>query len=226
VAAPKDLAAIPGTPETALEPEQLGALPDEAPPAPWELAASALVWVGRLRPGASARLPGGVRRGGRPLAAVGAFVRYERTPVGPYDELLAGVVLAGRRGIATHVPFMAVDSEASVVGGRANWALPKVRARFEGDLREVRARGDGWSVAVEVRPRRPALRFRAPVSLVQVWPDGAVRGASGRLTGRARPARIKVGVSGSEPLRAVLPEGALLGVVVEHARGSLGAARL
>ncbi|MHB8242684.1 MAG: acetoacetate decarboxylase family protein [Solirubrobacteraceae bacterium] len=63
---------------------------------------------------------------------MGAFLRYKEGPVGAYDELLAmpNVLLRDRR-LSLHVPFIAVDSEASIAGGRGNWALPKTLAEFE-----------------------------------------------------------------------------------------------
>ena len=75
-------------------------------------------------------LPAGLTgRAALPLTAA-ALVAYHRGPVGPYAELLASpVVLADGAG---HVPFIAVDSPASVAGGRANWALPKDLAGFDG----------------------------------------------------------------------------------------------
>ena len=63
---------------------------------------------------------------------MGAFVHYLDTPVGPYAEVLASPAVLLRGGLlaAAHIPFIAVDSEASVRGGRENWALPKTLARF------------------------------------------------------------------------------------------------
>ena len=62
------------------------------------------------------------------------FVEYLDTPVGPYHEVLAGNLLWTGRLSVSQVPFIAVDSLASVAGGRANWALPKTMADFEVDL--------------------------------------------------------------------------------------------
>ena len=69
---------------------------------------------------------------GTPLLTIGAMLRYEDTPVGRHAEVMAVTLIRGRRGPITHCPFIAVDSPASVVGGRANWALAKTLARFEG----------------------------------------------------------------------------------------------
>jgi hypothetical protein len=91
---------------------------DAVAPPPWTVPLEGLVWVHR--------------------ASLGAFVRYHDSPVGPYSEVFAA------QGM--HVPFMAVDSEASMAAGRANWALPKEMAAFSG----WSAEGDGWSVAARV----------------------------------------------------------------------------
>ena len=222
---PAELAALPGTPETVLDRGGLDALPASAPPAPWPLVYSAIVWVGRAPRRAADWLPPAVRRAGRPMGAVGGFVRYASTPVGPYDEVFAGVLVAGRGG-GLHVPFMAVDSAASVVGGRANWALPKVAAEFEGEREALSARGEGWSVRADARPRGPRVPVVLPAAIVQEWPDGTLRRAGGRIAGGSRLARIRVEVRGSEALRACLPHGTCLGAVVEDAKTELGPATL
>ena len=54
--------------------------------------------------------------------------------LGPYAEVIAAPVLVRRPLPQANVAFIAVDSQASVVGGRSNWALPKVLARFDGDI--------------------------------------------------------------------------------------------
>ena len=128
-------------------------------PAPWSTVLDAVVWFHRAAPGAADRLPRALR--GRPSVPVtaGALVRYRETPVGPYHEVLASpVLLTGPRGPEACVPFIAVDSLASVRGGRENWALPKTLARFEwpeaprGGF-EIDAEGRDWSVHATVRPR-------------------------------------------------------------------------
>jgi hypothetical protein len=61
-----------------------------------------------------------------------AFVRYGETPAGDYHEILATpVVLLQAPMPAGTIPFIAVDSLASIVAGRANRALPKTLARFD-----------------------------------------------------------------------------------------------
>jgi len=220
-----DLTAVPGLPETALGTEAADSLPASAPPAPWPLELSALLWPGRPPRGGVCHLPSAMRSA-RLLVGGGGMIRYANTPVGPYSEVLAGALLLHEGRPALHVPFMAVDSAASVVGGRANWSLPKTFASFEGDPAspgEMDARGEGWKVRATARPLGPAFPFRARVDLVQAWPDGSVRRAVARLSGRGRLARVRVAVSGSG-LGDWLRPGARPGVVLERVRGVLGPA--
>jgi hypothetical protein len=220
-----DLTAVPGVPETSLGPEVADALPDSAPPAPWELELEALLWLGRPARHAGA-VP--VSLGStRPLVGCGGLIRYASTPVGPYCEALGAAVVVHERKPAVHVPFMAVDSKESLVGGRANWALPKVLGSFEGDARTppTWAQGAGWEVRVSARPLGPAFPFRAGLRLVQQWPDGTSRTATGRMSSRARVARVQVAASGGPQLTAWLRPGRHLGLLVERAHGTLGPAR-
>lgn len=139
-----DPASVPGLPESTLPSGQLVALPQDVPAAPWECRARALIWwqTGTAPPFDWA---------GRPtrLATV-AFVDYLDTPVGAYREILAGSLIRAGLKPVTQVPFIAVDSLASVAGGRVNWALPKTMADVEVDLASASARawGNGWSLAV------------------------------------------------------------------------------
>jgi hypothetical protein len=120
--------------------------------------------------------------------------------------------------VAGHIPFMAVDSEDSVAGGRGNWALPKVLASFHGGLRAIEAKADGWRIAVHARPIGPAVPSRSTRVNLQVWPDGALRASRLRLRGRIRPALVTVEsdhplLRGGGHLGAVLPEASfVLGV--------------
>ena len=221
-----DLLAVPGIPETAVGPELLDQLPRSAPPAPWPLELRALLWAAWPTAGAARSLRPSLSRGSRVLLGGGGFVRYLDTPVGPYGEALAATLLLRGRRASVHVPFMAVDSAASVVGGRANWSLPKTLADFEGHPGAddtVSARGDGWAVRASARPLGPVLPLRAGITLTQEWPDGTIRRARGRLSGRARLAVVSVRASGGAELEAWLSSGRRLGVILEEARGTLGA---
>lgn len=59
-------------------------------------------------------------------------VDYHHSPVGPYREIMfvAGLVRRGLQ-LGFHISHIAVDSAASVVGGQANWWLPKSLLEFE-----------------------------------------------------------------------------------------------
>lgn len=221
-----DPTAVPGVPETALGPDVVDGLPDSAPPAPWELELEALVWLSRPARRASA-LPASRLGATRPLVGGGGLVRYASTPVGPYCEALAAAVVIHERRPVVHVPFMAVDSKESLVGGRANWALPKALGSFEREARRppTEARGTDWDLRVSSRPLGPAFRFRARFLLVQEWPDGAARTAAGRMSGRARLARVRVAAAGGPQLSAWLQSGWHLGLMVDRAQGTLGPAR-
>ncbi|KAI0035950.1 hypothetical protein K488DRAFT_82562 [Vararia minispora EC-137] len=62
------------------------------------------------------------------------LVRYEDTPVGPYDELIMLPGLYARpgkaRGKAQRITNIYVSTDESVVNGRRNWYIPKHRADF------------------------------------------------------------------------------------------------
>jgi hypothetical protein len=120
---------VPGVPETVLSDALLDELPDTVAAAPWHGKARGLFWWKRLdaagREAAASALPPELGTDLRITAAAGALISYLETPVGQYREIIG--MLIARRGarLIVHVPFIAVDSRASIVGGRANWALPK-----------------------------------------------------------------------------------------------------
>jgi hypothetical protein len=186
------------------------------PGAPWDLTAATIGWVG---PPAQAPVDG------RPVATVGGMVSYASTPVGPYDEVFGLVALLRGKRVYGHVPFMAVDSEDSVAGGRGNWFLPKTLARFAGDAAGGRmsAEADGWRVRVTARAIGPAVPFTSRFLLAQPrWKDGgeAISPGSGRA--RVRPALVRVRVDGDAgPLRS----GVFPGGIAERFTGRLEAPR-
>ncbi len=213
---PAELLAVPGVPESTLDATRAASLPVEAPPAPWECDSIGVVWWGRgggvARSSAAPVVPGP----GRPIVVIGGMISYQRTPVGPYHEVFGGVGLRSGRGVDVSIPFMAVDSADSVVGGRQNWSLPKVLARFSGEPGprvRLTASGDGWTVQVTARPLGPAMRAPMKGRVVQRWPDGEVRSAvlSGR--GRSRLALVTVDVSSSGDLGSWLRPGRHLGAI-------------
>jgi hypothetical protein len=165
------------------------------PPAPWRSEIDAVLWWHRASPAARARLPPALAgRAGLPVT-LGGLISYRHGPVGPYREVFGAPVMLRGGATLTHVAFMAVDSAPSVVGGRANWALPKELARFDGDPGRpgrVTARGDAWAVAVTARARRRAVPAHGRFACAQVWPDGAVRELAVRIRGRARLGSVDV----------------------------------
>src|SRR6476646_8732587 len=125
-----DLRAVPAVPESMLDDATAAALPAEAPPAPWDVASTGIVWLTRGR-GVRQTL-GSLLPDGRAAVVIGGMISYEQTPVGPYHEVFGGVGVRNGRDVTVTIPFMAVDSKDSAVGGRQNWSLPKVLAEFTG----------------------------------------------------------------------------------------------
>ena len=228
-----ELAALPGVPESKLTAEAAASLPDTAPEAPWTGRARALTWWNKPEPAAlealRALLPpelGPVR----PIRCVGALLYYDEAPVGSYHEIMALVVLRRGRSLIAHVPFIAVDSPASVVGGRANWALPKVLARFTGSPSTdttLTAAGDPWSIRATARAGIPALPFYLPAtsSLVQADQNGRLCGVRGRAHGLIRPARVTVDADLSPGLAGWFPTGRCAGALATRVSLRLPASR-
>jgi hypothetical protein len=195
-------------------------------PAPWAVVLDAVVWFHRAAPGAAAHLPAPVR-GRRTLpVTVGALIRYRETPVGPYREVLGSPVLLAEWPLpAAAIPFIAVDSEASVRGGRENWRLPKTLARFDwpeptGRGFEIDAEGAGWSVhaTVHARPRR------LPVAGVVRTRQDEETAFTTRARGRARLASVDLETRGTT-LPGWLRSGRHPALVIEDARALVGPAR-
>ena len=119
---------VAGVAETLLTEQVVNRLPENLAPAPWTCECESVLWTMRPSRGAAQALPPGIGNGALPLGVIGGMVSYRDTPVGHYDEVLGAVVF--RRGLTPRgtIAFMAVDSETSIVGGRANWAMPKTLA--------------------------------------------------------------------------------------------------
>jgi hypothetical protein len=215
----QEMIGLRGVPQTVLADEVAAGLPEEAPPAPWRTTMRAVVW--QTLPSRAVRQAVGPVAG-RPAMVLGGLISYDETPVGPYDEIVGVVGLLS--GHAT-VPFIAVDSAASVVGGRVNWALPKTLARFTGGpTTEMTATGADWSVRASVHALGLAIPFRTKGRLLQPWPDGEVRGARVRMAGKARPAVVRVQVTAEPTLSGWLRGGWHLGAVLENVTGEFGPA--
>src|SRR3954453_1144671 len=129
-----ELTGVAGVPETELSESLRSRLPENLTSAPWTVEAQAVVWYARGNAAATAALPPTLRSRAKGLAVVGGVVRYSSTPVGRYDEVFG--LVGSRTGITGwgSVAFMAVDSEASLVGGRTHWAMPKTLAEFTGEV--------------------------------------------------------------------------------------------
>ena len=128
------LASIAGVPESQLSRHVAAGLPDSAPGPPCHCRVSSVFRFHKATPGA-AEVPAEVLRGSPRIAVtIGALIGYIDSPVGPYREIIVAPALVRRPFPQANVAFIAVDSEASVVGGRSNWALPKVLARFGGAI--------------------------------------------------------------------------------------------
>jgi hypothetical protein len=165
-----------------------------APGPPWTLEATGVAWVHR--------------------GAVGALVRYASSPVGPYSEVWGAPAASVRGGrVAITVPFIAVDSAASLEGGRANWALPKTRATF-GD---GTAEGPDWCI----RARVVSAGVRIPVLVIGLLDQpGDVRSPF-RAYGRGRLARVEVETAGVTP--RWLASGRHPGIVLDGTKVTVGA---
>jgi len=158
---------------------------------------------------------------------VAAFVRYLDTPVGDYREILATPVLLIEWPLpAATIPFIAVDSLASIVGGRTNWGLPKTHASFtwSDDGSDLHVRGHGWSIGAQVRSRGPAFPFAALLRARQVVAAGCDLRTRIGGRGRARFGRVTVQVLGPDLPRWVLP-GPHPAILVDDAQLRFSAAR-
>jgi hypothetical protein len=209
-----------GLPETKLPDPLLAQLPESVAAAPWHTRDCQVVtWLHQVDAAAAMLLPSPIRPTGGGLIAW-ALVRYGDTPVGPYSEIAATWLSEDPDGYG-HVPFIVVDSLASIVGGRVNWLLPKALARFDwsDDGLAVRAHSDQpadprWAIAVSVEPTGEPQPVSVPNHLQQVSADGGVRRFDGELTGAMRPAAVTVEGSASGLLSALFAPGRYDGTMI------------
>jgi hypothetical protein len=193
-----------------------------SPPPPWPASVRATLWWHRGTPAAHEYGPGGSVV---PMT-LAMMVDYLDSPVGPYREILASPVL--RRGLipAMAVPFIAVDSEPSVHGGREHWKLPKVLADFSGSvLGSFTAAGNGWKVRTSASPRGPQLPIVGGLTFAQPGENGDLHRASARLRGRFRYARVTVDAEGPT-LSRWLRSGTHHGIVITSGSMATGPARI
>jgi hypothetical protein len=177
----------------------------------------ALLWLHPAARAARGLLPPQLAgRAGMPFT-IGGLISYRDGPVGPYGEVFGAPVMLRGAPMLSHVPFMAVDSAASVAGGRGNWALPKELADFDGDPGrpgEVTARGDGWALRITTTARARRLPMTMTMRAAQVWADGQVRTFSVRMRGRAQLANVKLEHLVASPLGDWLMAGRHLAVLL------------
>lgn len=181
---------LPAVVESALPEAVLARLPGTTAAPPWDCRVRATVWLQR----GTAPLPAASPYAGRVLpVTLAAVVHYLDSPVGEYREVFAGPLVRAAGRPAVHVPFIAVDSLASVHGGRAHWGLPKAVARFAGDAGTgtVTATGEGWSVAVASSATGVPVPVRGSFASAQT--AGRARVV---LRGRGRLARVRVEADG------------------------------
>lgn len=185
------------------------------PAAPWQSTIDGLLWAHAATPAARAALPSALAHRAGLALTIGGLIAYLDGPVGPYDEIFGAPVMLHGGPMLSHVAFMAVNSQASVAGGRRNWALPKVPASFEvGGARHVVARAEDWEVHVTALARPRRVPFAAACRCAQVWSDGATRDFTVRMRGRARLARVQVRHGARSALSEWLVEGRHVGLVV------------
>jgi hypothetical protein len=124
------------------------------PPSPWRLRGRAVVSLWRSPATAE---PNAVRLFGRSVVGV-ARVTYDEGGDLAYDELALFALVRTPKGLGVTIRAIWVDSEASLEGGRALWAIPKERGEFVG---ETIRRPDGEPLA--------AVRFRPEIGLPGLW---------------------------------------------------------
>nr|WP_296764486.1 hypothetical protein [Rhodococcus sp. (in: high G+C Gram-positive bacteria)] len=196
-----------------------------SPPPPWPADVKATIWWHRATDAGRELIPDR----SLPVTLV-MMVDYLSSPVGPYREILASPTLRlpgqGRGKMPRiSVPFIAVDSETSVHGGRNHWQLPKVLARFDGDVLSKSSASDtGWAVKAQARGIGPSFPMRGGLGFAQPVDDEFLL-AGARLSGKARLCRVKVDASGPT-LSSWLKSGTHSGLQIVTGTMSTGASRL
>lgn len=221
-----ELTGLPGIAEAALTQALVATLPENKAPGAWTCRCSAVLWLGRGGPAATAVLPAGLG-GATALITIGGFVRYTDTPVGGYNEVFG--IVGARSGLRPwgNVAFMAVDSPDSLVGGRTNWAMPKTLAHCAGDpgagstMTATGADGITWSISAAARSLGPAVPCKTTGTVRQQFSDGRIGGSSLRFAGRIRPAVVTVDVSSEGGLAGWLRPGRHFGAIAESGTFSL-----
>lgn len=209
-----------GLPETALPADLLARLPESVAPAPWRTDCTITTWWHAPTRRTLEVLPEQLRPH-RLSVIAWSLVTYSDSPVGPYRELVAAAVPRGRGRV--HIPFIVVDSLPSIVGGRANWLLPKALATFaesNGTVTVTAAEpaAPWWTVSASVRSVGPPLPFAVRFGVDQCSRDGEPRRFSSTMRGLGRYARVAVSGKAEGPLSALLRTGRHHGALVRRAR--------
>lgn len=196
--------------------------PVSSPP-PWPADVRATIWLHRATVPGRALLP----TSHLPVTTV-MVIEYLSSPVGPYREILASPVLrrpGSGLGVMPRmsIPFIAVDSEVSVHGGRSHWHLPKVMAKFDGDvLGDSSATGENWEVRTSSRAIGPTWPIMGALGFAQ--PNGSMLElAAGKLKGKAKLCRVDVDASGPT-LGAWMKSGTHFGLQIVSGSMSTGVA--
>lgn len=228
-AAPYDVATAGGLPETVLPQTLIDRLPPSVAPAPWVTKDCLVVsWLHEVDDTALELLiPQSVRPLGATIVAW-ALVRYGETPVGPYSEIAATILAADPEGFG-HIPFIVVDSETSIVGGRANWLLPKALADFEwsadGLAVSIAARepaAPAWRMSIQVAPTGESTPLALPSRVQQASTEGWVGRFEGEMSGQMRSAKVTVEGKADGPLASLMTSGEHDGTTLTGATFDVG----
>jgi hypothetical protein len=216
-----------GLPETRLPDDLLTRLPAAVAGAPWHTSCQVLTWLHPLDDAAIEVFPDAIRPESLAMVAW-ALVRYTDTPVGPYSEVAATLIPNGGDGYG-HIPFIVVDSLPSIVGGRANWLLPKALSRFDWseDGRSVTATSDqpaepAWSMTVSFQQPGGGSPVAIPNHVEQVTTDGVVRRFDGTINGNLAGVKIVVEGHADGPLAALLRPGSYDGSIMTDCEFDVG----
>jgi hypothetical protein len=101
-------------------------------PAPWTLRGEGIILLFRFKKSwvdQAANLPEYLQQKFRGGFGYVMLVDYQESPVGPYKELLFIPGKFGEEKLQS-ITTIFVDSDASTLNGRANWAIPKQTADF------------------------------------------------------------------------------------------------
>jgi hypothetical protein len=109
-------------------------------PAPWQLTGNGFIlvyWFSKSFLLKSDLIPPGMMADFRGGPSVVVLVNYHRSDVGPYYELLFMPGRFEHKGQQfSSITKIYVSTEASVVNGRKNWAIPKEIANFDWQIDE------------------------------------------------------------------------------------------